>query len=122
LAVLARASLLFLAILTPLVLCWWYPRRAAGIALALGAVFLANGLHNEAQTGLFVPVIFVSSTVATSNAASSSGDFSDFAGDDGFVSAFDVVDQAAAAIDAERRKEALGAAHVQDASEPSPGS
>jgi hypothetical protein len=109
LAVLARASLLFVAALTPpLFLLAWRrgepgrPRlaRAGFTALGLGLVLLLNGGWNFLHTGLFVPVILVSDTVSRMNDEGSSGTFDEAAGDDGVVSVWDVVRQAEAKIHA----------------------
>jgi hypothetical protein len=113
--VLARASLLFVAVITPpLSLVPWTeaerragaarPRlvRASSGALGVGLVLLLNGGFNFMNTGLFVPVILVSDTVTRMNHEGSTGAFAEAAGDDGVISVWDVVRQAEAEIDARR--------------------
>ncbi|MEO6954179.1 MAG: hypothetical protein ABI321_20415 [Polyangia bacterium] len=95
LSVLARASLLVmlpLFVLERLRLSW---RRALVLVLAIAAPLVAHGLYVEARTGIFVPVILVSSTAATATRSDWTGDLDTFrrAGE-AHVGAFSVVDQA----------------------------
>jgi hypothetical protein len=81
-------------------------RRAAGIALGIALVLGANGLWNQRNTGLFVPVILASRTLQRTTARDWRGRIEDLAapGADR-VSPWDVVDQARARIEAARRGE-----------------
>lgn len=104
LAVLARASLLFSAPI--FVAAAFVPRRAgerwltalrrggsvlAGVLIVLGG----NGAWNEAHTGFFVPVTFVSDTVRVSASQDVAGSLRAFSHDGtGDVSPWDVVRQA----------------------------
>lgn len=110
LSILSRASLLFSAPFFGLIaLLPWSgsagpvlrvrARRALGVLLGMGLVFLTNGLWTRANTGLFVPVILVSQTVQKSTASDFSDDFSAFSrGHPGGASALDVVEQAEARL------------------------
>lgn len=112
LCVLCRASLLFAApILCALAALPFSPedlgawrrrlRRAAAVGLGLGLVFLGNGLWNRAHAGVFVPVIFVSQTVAKTTTQGFADDFAAFNNPQnpgGVANAFDVVQQAEARL------------------------
>ena len=95
LSVLARASLLLmlpLFVLERLRLSW---RRALVLGLATAAPLVAHGLCVKDRTGLFVPVILVSSTAATATRSDWTGDLDTFRREgEAHVGAFSVVDQA----------------------------
>lgn len=125
LCVLCRASLLFSApILCALAALPFSPedrgawrrrlRRAAAVGLGLGLVFLGNGLWNRAHAGVFVPVIFVSQTVAKTTTQGFADDFAAFnnpKNPGGVANAFDVVQQAEARLrDIREGRVAQGAA------------
>jgi len=128
LSILARASLLFAApcFLAASLLPWSSPEpteptastaskrsglrrqlvRTVGFSVGLAAVLVGNGLWNRAHTGLFVPVILVSKTVAKTTAADFNDDFSTFSNNErGQANAFDVVQQAEERLAAQRRGE-----------------
>jgi 4-amino-4-deoxy-L-arabinose transferase-like glycosyltransferase len=102
LAILARASLLLVApfVAASAFVAWSREevpdrharlRRGLVLAASLACVLGLHGLHNFAQTGLFVPVILVSNTAAQASRSSWSGSFGVFGE---APSAWDVVDQA----------------------------
>ncbi len=103
-AVLARASLL---LLVPFVVLAEVPaaararmgaRHAGWVALGLAATLGAHGAWNKAWTGHFVPVIFASSTAATTTHRAWDGTLPASDGSDRRASAFDVVAQAEARL------------------------
>lgn len=122
LSVLARASLLFAALLFPLAaLLPWRPApgpdgrarllRGLGLGAGLLAVLGANGLWTLRHAGVFVPVILVSRTVSVATAPGFTGDFRQFSRRaDGTVNAHDVVEQAAEYLQQRRAAAASGTA------------
>jgi 4-amino-4-deoxy-L-arabinose transferase-like glycosyltransferase len=104
LAVLARASLLFVGPLTVLAaaLPWESPResgrvrmaRAGGVALGLALIFGGNGLLTWSHSGLFVPVTLVPRTVESSSGAAFDGKLSSIKYGQGLPSSYDVVQSA----------------------------
>ncbi|HTU62758.1 MAG TPA: glycosyltransferase family 39 protein, partial [Polyangiales bacterium] len=106
LAVLMRASMVFclpmfaLCTLPPAgerLTAGFYERLRHALLLGLGAclVLSANGLWNRANSGLFVPVIMVSSTLEKSAQHDWNGSILSYGSADKIPSPFDVVKQAA---------------------------
>ena len=95
LSVLARASLLVmlpLFVFERLRLSW---RRSLVLALAILAPLVGHGIYVKARTGVFVPVILVSSTAATATRSDWTGELDTFRSKgEAHVGAFSVVDQA----------------------------
>ena len=122
LAILARASLLFCApFFVVIAAIPWSAgvspaseppagrfrclRRSIALAAGLTLVLGLNGLWNQRNTGLFVPVILVSETVAKTTHAEWSGTLETYGKRGRGASAWDVVDQARERIRAHARHE-----------------